>query len=137
MRIAKDSTYPIVVLPRYKRQRLAYEKLKSAIGNKLIMPVNPLHGLTLIKHAVAVISFGATMAREAALLGTVGICAFSQKLYTDTYLDDKYNYMHIQNIDDIVNVLKSIAPADAKRCVPRFKMDDWSYRILQLLQTTD
>lgn len=75
----------LVYLPRYANDELAMEL--SAKPGVLIPPSNiGVVGHNLLYFSAAVITGGATMAREAALLGTTGISLFPEELYVDVCL---------------------------------------------------
>ncbi|MEM1927785.1 MAG: DUF354 domain-containing protein [Acidilobaceae archaeon] len=73
--------YTPVVLPRYESQLI---EVKSMKGVKVIE--KPILGPALECHAVAVVTGGITMAREAALLGVPGISVFSKPIRIDVKL---------------------------------------------------
>lgn len=68
----------VVALPRYGDQ---WEELKGY--NNIIVLQEPVHGISLEYYAIAVVTGGGTMAREAALLGVPGINLFPGRLYVD------------------------------------------------------
>ena len=68
----------VVALPRYNEQWRELEELRN-----VIVLQEPVHGISLEYYAVAVVTGGGTMAREAALLGVPGINLFPGKLYVD------------------------------------------------------
>lgn len=68
----------VVVLPRYTD---LLEELKGY--SNIIVLQEPVHGISLEYYAIAVVTGGGTMAREASLLGVPGINLFPDKLYVD------------------------------------------------------
>jgi len=82
----------IVFLPRYQDQRRAVEeRYRSLIerGEIIIPPVERAVGPSIAKHALAVITGGGTMAREAALYGVPGITLFPLELSVDKCLTSR------------------------------------------------
>jgi predicted glycosyltransferase len=71
----------VVVLPRYEEQRAAAEKAGFAV------PRGCVDGLDLAYHALAVVTGGGTMAREAALLGTPSYYTFPLELEVSAYVE--------------------------------------------------
>jgi predicted glycosyltransferase len=71
----------VVVLPRYGEQRAAAEKAGFAV------PRGCVDGLDLAYHALAVVTGGGTMAREAALLGTPSYYTFPLELEVSAYVE--------------------------------------------------
>ncbi len=71
----------VVVLPRYEEQRAAAERLGFAV------PRGCVDGLDLAYHALAVVTGGGTMAREAALLGTPSYYTFPLELEVSKYVE--------------------------------------------------
>ena len=71
----------VVVLPRYEEQRAAAEKAGFAV------PRSCVDGLDLAYHALAVVTGGGTMAREAALLGTPSYYTFPLELEVSGYVE--------------------------------------------------
>ncbi len=68
----------VVALPRYN------EQWSELIGQRNVVVLQePVHGVSLEYYAIAVITGGGTMAREAALLGVPGVNLFPGKLYVD------------------------------------------------------
>lgn len=81
----------VVMLPRYSDQEKSLKsKLSSYISGKsiIIPPKNLAIGPALAKHSLAVVSGGATMAREAAFYGVLGIITFPSKLQIDRCIID-------------------------------------------------
>jgi len=79
----------VVFLPRYDDQRrLAEERYKGLIerGELVVPPAEKAVGPSIAKHALAVITGGGTMAREAALYGVPGITFFPLELSVDRCL---------------------------------------------------
>ncbi len=68
----------VVALPRYNEQWSELEEQRN-----VIVLQEPVHGVSLEYYAVAVVTGGGTMAREAALLGVPGVNLFPGKLYVD------------------------------------------------------
>jgi len=74
----------IVYLPRYPEQ---YEKMKSR--ENIIIPPKAIDSIPLAYYAVAVVTGGISMAREAALLGTPAYTSFPYVLDVDRHLISK------------------------------------------------
>ncbi len=55
---------------------------------KVVDRVAGIDGTDLVYHALAVITGGGSMAREAALLGTLGITFYPSKLFVDTFVEN-------------------------------------------------
>ena len=70
-----EEGYTVVYLPRYLEQKRLVEGIKN-----VLVPNEPLPGVDLVAYAKAVITGGASMAREAALLGTPAAILYPQKL---------------------------------------------------------
>ena len=77
LRLAEEG-YTVVYLPRYPEQKRLVESVKN-----VLVPNEPLPGADLVAYAKAVITGGASMAREAALLGTPAATLYRQKLAVD------------------------------------------------------
>ena len=73
-----EEGYTVVYLPRYPEQK----KLVEGVRN-VVVPDEALPGVDLVAFAKAVITGGASMAREAALLGTPAATLYYQKLAVD------------------------------------------------------
>ncbi|MEM2824421.1 MAG: DUF354 domain-containing protein [Thermofilaceae archaeon] len=71
----------VVVLPRYEEQRAA------AAERGYITPVGCVDGLELAYHALAAVTGGGTMAREAALLGVPSFYTFPLELKVSRYVE--------------------------------------------------
>lgn len=71
----------VVVLPRYEEQRAA------AVERGFVAPRGCVDGLDLAHHALAVVTGGGTMAREAALLGVPSYYTFPLELKVSGYLE--------------------------------------------------
>jgi len=72
-----------VVLPRYEEQRAA------ALERGFTVPSGCVDGLDLAYHALAVVTGGGTMAREAALLGVPSFYTFPLELKVSRYLEER------------------------------------------------
>ncbi len=91
--------YTIVLLPRYSTDRsIVKELIDRGVNVKLIEGM--YDGVSLVYFARAVITGGATLAREAALLGTLGITYFPFKLYVNDYVASKGFPLHVARSDD-------------------------------------
>ena len=100
--------YDIVFLPRYSiHEALAKKLLKQGLKVKVIREY--YDGVSLTYYALAVISGGASLAREAALLHTVGITYFPKKLYVNECIK-KFGYplYDVHDMNDLKRVLKAI-----------------------------
>jgi len=71
----------VVVLPRYEEQRA------EALRRGYIVPAGCVDGLDLMYHALAVVTGGGTMAREAALLGVPSFYTFPLELKVSAYVE--------------------------------------------------
>lgn len=92
----------VVYLPRYSYDVVMarFSGMKNFIVPSIEMGVK---GSQLLYYAIASISGGGTMAREAALIGTPGISLFPQELYVDECLREKgFPIMHSLSHDSIV-----------------------------------
>ncbi|MCS7111372.1 MAG: DUF354 domain-containing protein [Ignisphaera sp.] len=108
----------IVYLPRYD-----HDAIISMFGGmkNFIIPSTEVgvKGPQLLYHAVASISGGGTMAREAALIGTLGISLFPQELCVDTCLQKKgFPISHLLSFESIVEKIK-----ESLRDVERYKKE--------------
>ncbi len=72
-----------IVFPRYTSQKTLLEEM---FGDKIIIPPKAVDTLTLSYYADLTITGGATMAREAAALGTPSISYFPRELPVLTYI---------------------------------------------------
>lgn len=96
----------IVYLPRYDDDIIAS---KFSNTRNFIIPAKELgvKGSQLLYYAIASISGGGTMAREAALIGTLGISLFPQELYVDACLERKgFPIMHASSFEEIIGKIK-------------------------------
>ncbi len=100
-----------VVLPRYSiHEKLVTELREEGLNVKMIK--GGYDGVSLTYYALAVITGGASMAREAAILNTLGITYFPGDLYVNNYLMSKgYPLIKSKTTDEILkhvsNALKS------------------------------
>ena len=81
--IFKEYEGKVVMFPRYETQR---EALKKKFGDKLIIPPKAVDTLSLYYYSDLCITGGATMAREAAAIGTPSISYYPQPLDVLEYI---------------------------------------------------
>jgi len=94
-----DLGLTVVVLPRYSTDMFLVEELsKQGINVRLIKDM--YDGVSLAFYARAVITGGATLAREAALLGTLGVTYFPFSLYVNDYVAGKGFPLYVAKTDD-------------------------------------
>jgi len=94
-----DLGFTVVVLPRYSTDMSLVEELsKQGINVRLIKDM--YDGVSLAFYARAVITGGATLAREAALLGTLGVTYFPFSLYVNDYVAEKGFPLYVAKTDD-------------------------------------
>jgi len=105
--------YDIVFLPRYSiHEVLAKKLLREGFRVKVIR--GHYDGVSLTYYAFAVISGGASLAREAALLHTTGITYFPGKLYVNECIKRfGYPLYSARNVEEVKNILKNI---DVSKC---------------------
>lgn len=77
----------LVYLPRYREDPLAMD-LKSAKNVYIPSTTQGIVGYHVVYYALATVTGGGTLAREAALLGTPGISLFPEELYVDKCLQE-------------------------------------------------
>ncbi|MCD6324074.1 MAG: DUF354 domain-containing protein [Desulfurococcales archaeon] len=99
--------YLSVILPRYRSHELLVRKLVKE-GLKVIALHKGFDGLSLSFYAKAVITGGATMAREAALLMTPGITYFPLELHVNEYVAMKGYPLHkVSTTQEILDVIRN------------------------------
>ncbi|NPA96192.1 MAG: DUF354 domain-containing protein [Crenarchaeota archaeon] len=76
----------VVYMPRYARDELQ-ERFSGSRGFTIVDRSRGVDGADLTYHALAVVTGGGSMAREAALLGTLGICLYPSRLYVDDFVE--------------------------------------------------
>ncbi|MCK5141078.1 MAG: DUF354 domain-containing protein [Candidatus Heimdallarchaeota archaeon] len=81
--ILKEYEGKVVMFPRYETQK---EALKKKFGDKLIIPPKAVDTLSLYYYSDLCITGGATMAREAAAIGTPSISYYPQPLDVLEYI---------------------------------------------------
>ncbi len=81
--IFKEYEGKVVMFPRYETQK---EALKKKFGDKLIIPPKAVDTLSLYYYSDLCITGGATMAREAAAIGTPSISYYPQPLDVLEYI---------------------------------------------------
>jgi predicted glycosyltransferase len=100
----------VVFLPRYEDQRrAAEEKYRNTINREklIIPPLDKAIGPALAKNALAVITGGGTMAREAALYGVPGITFFPLELSVDKCLASKGAPIYrVENLEDALKIIR-------------------------------
>ncbi len=94
----------VVALPRYGDQ---WNELKE-IENVIVLS-DPVHGVSLEYYAVAVVSGGGTMTREAALLGVPGINLFPRRLIVDEcVMRLGFPLYKARGVDEALDILRDI-----------------------------
>ncbi len=123
-RLSKEG-YEIVYIPRYPEHvELAMKLKNSGVNVKLLEGM--YDGVSLAFYAKAVITGGASLAREAALLNTLGITYYPKDLHVNRCLSDKgYPLKKITDVDEIVDeVLRtSYTHKDYETLVNKLKQD--------------
>ena len=99
--------YTIVLLPRYSTDEFLIKELNNqGVSVRLIKGM--YDGVSLVYFARAVITGGATLAREAALLGTLGITYFPFMLYVNDYVASKGFPLYVaKSNSDIIKLVIS------------------------------
>ncbi len=105
-----DCVDKIVFFPRYKSQ---VTKIKRSIGKSIdehvIIPSEAIDTRSLYMYSALVISGGATMAREAALLGTPSICYFPLELSVNKCVRAwGCPLYHCKDVKDVIELAKEI-----------------------------
>ncbi|MHA1379874.1 MAG: DUF354 domain-containing protein [Candidatus Helarchaeota archaeon] len=96
----------IVVLSRYPSQ---FKSLQTKFKDHIILPSKAVDGPNLISFADIVISGGATMEREAALLGIPAISYFPIALDIEIYLKNKgFPIWHLKNYQYVIELVLKI-----------------------------
>ncbi len=97
--------YTVVYLPRYEDDELPKELQRYG---KVVVPSTEqgVDGSNLVYHALAVITGGGSMAREAALLGTLGITLYPNELYVDRCIEN-WGLPH-RRVHDVSTCLQAI-----------------------------
>ncbi|PUA32130.1 MAG: hypothetical protein B7O98_05505 [Zestosphaera tikiterensis] len=117
--------YDIIYIPRYPEHiELALKLRKSGINIKLIEGM--YDGVSLAFYAKAVITGGASLAREAALLNTLGITYYPKDLHVDQCINRKgYPLKRITDTDGIVDTVLKTAYVhkDYESLINRLKTD--------------
>lgn len=93
----------IVFFPRYKSQEL---EVKEKFGEEIIIPRRAVDTLSLYYYCKAVISGGASMAREAALIGIPSVYFYPEPLEVNVWLSKiGFPIYHARSIEDILGFL--------------------------------
>ncbi len=101
--LAKYAT--VVVVPRYPDDYSLFQGIEN-----VIVAERGADGFSLAYWALAVVTGGGTMAREAALLGTPGLTLFPGKLVVDDELIKLgFPIYRVHSIDEVVNIVKNAA----------------------------
>ncbi|MHA1300244.1 MAG: DUF354 domain-containing protein [Candidatus Helarchaeota archaeon] len=96
----------IVVFTRYPAQ---YKLLHEKFQDRIILPTIAINGPNLMSFADVVISGGATMEREAALLGIPAISYFPISLDIETFLKNKgFPIWHLKKYDNVLDLVLKI-----------------------------
>ncbi|RLG79141.1 MAG: hypothetical protein DRO10_00950 [Thermoprotei archaeon] len=102
-----------VILPRYSAHKELIRSLKDE-GIDVQTIEGSYDGVSLTYFARAVVTGGATLAREAALLMTTGITYFPQELHVNEYIRSKgYPLYKASSTEEIVNLIMG-APRTVK-----------------------
>ncbi len=105
-----------LVLPRYSRHLDLITKLRS-LGVDVRVINGGYDGVSLTYYALAVVTGGASMAREAALLGTLGLTYYPHDLYVNTYLIKKgFPLVKVGDTDEVLNYVLSSDRVSECRC---------------------
>ncbi len=109
VRLAKginDLGYSIVFLPRYGSHLRLLEALER-VGVRVQVINGGYDGVSLDYYAAAVVSGGSTLAREAALLGTLGITYYPGRIYVNDYVASKgYPLFKCGSEDEILALIR-------------------------------
>jgi len=101
----------VVFLPRYEDQRRAVEnRYKGQIERERIFipPPQKAIGPALVKHSIAVVTGGGTMAREAALYGVPGITFFPLELSVDKCLAARNAPIYrVEGIEKAIEIVRN------------------------------
>lgn len=106
--LLKKEDVKAVYFPRYPEQKELMSKIRG-----VIIPPRAYDSLPLLYHAVAVVTGGISMAREAALLGTPAYSLFAKVLDIDKYLISvgvplKYVEDYNQLYGELVGLVKDV-----------------------------
>jgi len=107
--------YRVVYLPRYPEQAEAVKGMRG-----VIVPERAVKGLDLEAWAAAVVTGGASMAREAALLGTPGISLYPGRLHVDEAVERLGAPLHHAGSPmDAWRILREVlrSPEKHRRCM--------------------
>ncbi|NVM01669.1 MAG: DUF354 domain-containing protein [Candidatus Helarchaeota archaeon] len=100
----KDSQ--IVVFTRYPSQ---FKLLNDEFKDQIIIPSKAIDGPNLISFSDLVISGGATMEREAALLGIPAISYFPLTLDIEIFLKEReFPIWHLKNFEEVLKLIEKI-----------------------------
>jgi len=98
----------VVYYPRYRDQAFIARKLAEKIPNLKILE-NPVDMQSLEKYASCVLTGGATMAQEAAILGTPSITYFPKKLEVTEFLKKKgFPILHLNSTKMLEKVVLEV-----------------------------
>lgn len=81
--VCEEMGMDAVIIPRYKAHVRRANSMKEEIGDSVHVLLGHYDGASLVGHAYAVITGGASMAREAALYGTPSAVYYPRRLYVD------------------------------------------------------
>ncbi len=101
-----DLGYTVVFLPRYGSHARLIEVLRDA-GIQVSVISGGYDGVSLSYYAAAVVTGGSTLAREAALLGTLGITYYPGRIYVNDYVASKgYPLFKCRRDDEILALIQ-------------------------------
>ncbi len=126
--------FKILLLPRYKED---FNKYKGV--SNVILPEKAVYGPNVIYHSLLVISGGATMTREAALLGIPAINLYPEELYVDTYIKSKgLPLFKVKSLEKALNLALEISKDPKKYRVNSLNilkaMEDPFTKLLEVLK---
>ena len=81
--VCREMKMDVVIIPRYTSHVRKANSLKEELGDCVHVLLGHYDGASLTGHAYAVITGGASMAREAALYGTPAAIYYPRRLYVD------------------------------------------------------
>ncbi len=138
LRIAVSRGLRVVYMPRYRNDPLLDIITKTV--NAIVLP-RDLGADTgpLLYYALAVVTGGATLAREAALMGTLGISLFPEKVFVDEFvLSLGLPLYHVRSSKDFEKLLNDAgSDPDRFRSIARSVLDELekpSDKLLEVLK---
>ena len=124
--------FTIVYMPRYGAEDPLLPRIQALTHGRVVVPSydRGVDGPSLEFFAAAVISGGATMAREAALLGTPGITLYPGELYVNTFVSSLGLPLHsASSAEEVLRIV------DRYRGVDRGVLRGKAFRVVRGLES--